>query len=246
MSQIDRYLDSLFDQLAGTGEHGRRLLLETEDHLRAAASDAAQRGLSPVAAEAEAIKRFGSLEVIAEPARHANSTTARQPLVAACSVALLAAVLACATLGAALLARGVGLAALFLVSPDRRTQCPGGVGPGSRLCAQNVPVMQQSFAYAAVLIAIVIGLFVALRAVNRRAARPVFSRQTVGGLGVLFLGLAVFLYSQPDGQNQTVGVSPHMISSLLAALTAAALLLSCTRRVARLQVQYRRLGCKVR
>lgn len=65
MSQIDRYLDSLFDQLTGTGEHGRRLLLETEDHSRAAASDAAQRGLSPVAVEAEAIKRFGSLEVIA-------------------------------------------------------------------------------------------------------------------------------------------------------------------------------------
>lgn len=97
------------------------------------------------------------------------------------------------------------------------------------------------------LIAIVIGLFIALRAVNRHASRPVISRQTVGGLGVLFLGLAVFLYSQPRyGQNETVGVPPNVISSVLAALTAAALLLSCTRRAARLQVQYRGLGWRVR
>src|SRR6476659_4613606 len=40
LSEIERYLDELFDQLAGTGAAGRRALLEAEYHLRAVAADA--------------------------------------------------------------------------------------------------------------------------------------------------------------------------------------------------------------
>jgi hypothetical protein len=36
---VDRYLDDLFDALAGTGGAGRRALAEAEDHLRAATAD---------------------------------------------------------------------------------------------------------------------------------------------------------------------------------------------------------------
>ena len=40
MSEIERYLDELFDQLAGTGAAGRRALMEAEYHLRAVGADA--------------------------------------------------------------------------------------------------------------------------------------------------------------------------------------------------------------
>ena len=53
MSEIEWYLDDLFDQLAGTGTGtgtgtgaaGRRALMEAEYHLRAAAAGAMTRGL---------------------------------------------------------------------------------------------------------------------------------------------------------------------------------------------------------
>jgi hypothetical protein len=44
MSEIEWYLDELFDQLAGTGAAGRRALMEAEYHLRATAADAMARG----------------------------------------------------------------------------------------------------------------------------------------------------------------------------------------------------------
>ena len=45
MSEIEWYLDELFDQLAGTGAAGRRALMEAENHLRAAAAGDVARGL---------------------------------------------------------------------------------------------------------------------------------------------------------------------------------------------------------
>jgi MYXO-CTERM domain-containing protein len=56
---VDDYLDTLFDRLSGTGAEGRRLLAEAEDHLRSAADDGIARGLEPLAAEREAVRRFG-------------------------------------------------------------------------------------------------------------------------------------------------------------------------------------------
>ena len=43
---VERYLDALFDRLAGTGQAGRRSLVEAEDHLRAAAAAALQEPAS--------------------------------------------------------------------------------------------------------------------------------------------------------------------------------------------------------
>ena len=59
MSEIEWYLDELFDQLAGTGAAGRRALKEAEYHLRATAADAMTRGLPEDQAEHEAVSRFG-------------------------------------------------------------------------------------------------------------------------------------------------------------------------------------------
>lgn len=72
MSEIERYLDELFDQLAGTGAAGRRALLEAEYHLRAVAVDAITRGLSHDQAEHEAVGRFGPPALVARTLRSAG------------------------------------------------------------------------------------------------------------------------------------------------------------------------------
>lgn len=71
MSEIERYLDELFDRLAGTGSVGRRALAEAEDHLHAAAADAMARGLPANQAELDAVARFGSPAVVARTMRSA-------------------------------------------------------------------------------------------------------------------------------------------------------------------------------
>jgi hypothetical protein len=72
MSEIEWYLDELFDQLAGAGAAGRRALMEAEYHLRAAAADAMTRGLPEDQAEHEAVSRFGPPALVARKLRSAR------------------------------------------------------------------------------------------------------------------------------------------------------------------------------
>jgi hypothetical protein len=60
----DRYLDEMFDRLAGTGTDGRRLLSEAEEHLTEAVAEARARGLDADAAEREAVRRFGTVTTV--------------------------------------------------------------------------------------------------------------------------------------------------------------------------------------
>jgi len=69
MRGIDSYLDDLFDRLGGTGRAGRRLLLESEDHLRTAASEAMARGSTREEAESLAVESFGSVHEIVKDLR---------------------------------------------------------------------------------------------------------------------------------------------------------------------------------
>ena len=62
---VDRYLDEMFDLLAGTGADGRRLLVEAEEHLTEAAAEGRARGLDAEAAERAAVERFGAASTIA-------------------------------------------------------------------------------------------------------------------------------------------------------------------------------------
>jgi hypothetical protein len=71
MSEIDRYLDDMFDRLAGTGAAGRRALAEAEDHLRTAAEHAMACGTSEGQAERDAVRRFGRPATIARRLRSA-------------------------------------------------------------------------------------------------------------------------------------------------------------------------------
>src|ERR1022692_118220 len=65
MSEVERYLDEMFNRLAGTGAPGRRVLAETEDHLRAAVAAGLAKGLAERQAEHEAVVRFGSAARVA-------------------------------------------------------------------------------------------------------------------------------------------------------------------------------------
>ncbi|MEU8236329.1 hypothetical protein AB0C12_42625 [Actinoplanes sp. NPDC048967] len=55
---VDRYLDDMFDLLAGTGADGRRLLIEP-------AAEGRARGLDAETAEREAVVRFGAAATVA-------------------------------------------------------------------------------------------------------------------------------------------------------------------------------------
>jgi hypothetical protein len=98
VSEIERYLDELFGQLAGTGAAGRRALAEAEYHLRTAAAGAMARGLPEDQAEHEAVSQFGSPALVAGTLRSAGRLS---PAVSAAW--LLAGLVACGA-GAAYLA----------------------------------------------------------------------------------------------------------------------------------------------
>jgi hypothetical protein len=101
VSEIERYLDELFDRLAGQGGAGRRALAEAEDHLRADAADGVARGLPAGQAEADAVARFGSAAVVA---RKFRSAAGGGRAIRAVSAGWLLAGLAAAGLGVACLA----------------------------------------------------------------------------------------------------------------------------------------------
>jgi hypothetical protein len=107
VSEIEWYLDELFDQLAGTGAAGRRALMEAEYHLRATAADAVARGLPEDQAEHEAVSRFGPPALVARKLRSAQGAGR---LNRAVSAAWLLAGLA-----------GCGLGAAYLVAAWWRT-----------------------------------------------------------------------------------------------------------------------------
>jgi hypothetical protein len=69
---VDRFLDELFDKLAGTGADGRRSVAEAEDHLRSAVAESVAAGADPERAEREAVERFGRPGAIATQLRVAH------------------------------------------------------------------------------------------------------------------------------------------------------------------------------
>jgi hypothetical protein len=64
MTPIDAYLDRLLVELRGRAGDVRRVLAETEDHLRDAAAEGVAAGLSPEDAELAAVERFGPVRAV--------------------------------------------------------------------------------------------------------------------------------------------------------------------------------------
>jgi hypothetical protein len=75
---IEEYLDELLARSTGPAGEVRRLLVETEAHLRDAADAEVAAGLDPDAAQLRAIERFGSPRAVARAAHRA-----RRPFVVA-------------------------------------------------------------------------------------------------------------------------------------------------------------------
>jgi hypothetical protein len=61
---IEDYLDELLTRLAGPPRQIRRMMTETEEHLRSSADRLEADGMDRVAAEEEAVRRFGRPEVV--------------------------------------------------------------------------------------------------------------------------------------------------------------------------------------
>lgn len=66
---VEHALDELFDELAGTGRTGRRVLAEAEDHLRSAVAEGEAAGLTGAQAERAAVDRFGPVRRVAAELR---------------------------------------------------------------------------------------------------------------------------------------------------------------------------------
>jgi HAAS domain-containing protein len=73
---VERYLDRLFDRLAGGGAAGRRALAEAEDHLRTGVAEAVANGVPRDEAERDAVRRFGDPAAIAHGVRLASEGVA--------------------------------------------------------------------------------------------------------------------------------------------------------------------------
>ncbi|MEE6312091.1 permease prefix domain 1-containing protein [Plantactinospora veratri] len=117
---VDRHLDEMFDQLAGTGAAGRRVLAEVADHLRDAVADEMARGVPAEQAERNAVTRFGSPDHIAGPLRRARRGLAVASVV---SDAWLLAGLAALLFAATYLFKALDVAMLRLTHPEQLPSC---------------------------------------------------------------------------------------------------------------------------
>ncbi|AVT32910.1 hypothetical protein C6361_29455 [Plantactinospora sp. BC1] len=120
MGVVDRHLDEMFDQLAGSGAVGRRVLSEVEDHLRDAVADEMARGVPAEQAERNAVTRFGSPDRIAGPLRRARRGVAVRAMV---SDAWLLAGLAALLFAATYLLKALDVAMLRLTHPEQLPSC---------------------------------------------------------------------------------------------------------------------------
>jgi hypothetical protein len=202
---IDRFLDSMFDGLAGTGAAGRRTLAETEDHLRSAVADGAT--------EAEAIGNFGSPTALIRAARRAR----RGPwLLSILSGGWLFAGLAVTTFGLAVLARATEIGVLLVVRPDRLPQCAAAplTGPFATLgeCSDHVSAMRSFLVIGGVVIgvgAVMLGLrWLLIHRAGFAAPGRGFGYFAVPAMAALTVGTFVddsYGFNDPLGEGGPIG-----------------------------------------
>jgi hypothetical protein len=234
VSQIERYLDELFDRLAGQGATGRRTLAEAEDHLRAAAADAMTRGLPADQAERDAVARFGSPAVVA---RRLRSAAGGGRISRAVSVAWLLAGLAVGALGVADLA-----AAGRLGWQSPAWLCTHFLSPSCNSVGPATGDTQSAVIAAAAGAALLLGRWLAVRhaglaPVRRGSALAAGLLLALAAFGVGMSGQAVAL---PDsvrnlvsdalpGPYVTVGATFSVAATVLIECLAAAASLSSSR-----------------
>jgi hypothetical protein len=234
VSEIERYLDELFDRLAGQGATARRALAEAEDHLRAAAADAMARGLPAGQAERDAVARFGSPGVVA---RQLRSAAGGGRVSRAVSVAWLLAGLAVGGLGMADLA-----AAGRLGWQSPAWLCTNFLSPSCNSAGPTTGDTQSAVIAAAAGAALLLGRWLAVRyaglaPVHRGCA---LATGLLLGLVAFGLGMTGHAVALPDtvrglasdvlpGPYVTVGATFSVAATVLAECLAAAVILFSSR-----------------
>jgi hypothetical protein len=165
VSEIERYLDELFDKLTGTGAAGRRALMEAEYHLRAVAADAMIRGLPEDQAEHEAVSRFGPPALVARKLRSAGHLNR-----AVSAAWLLAGLTAC------------GLGAAYLAAAWWHTwqvpNCYVALAPGCYTAGMLVPQINTATTFAAAGAALLLGRWLAIRYAALTSSRHGFASRS--------------------------------------------------------------------
>ena len=165
MSEIERYLDELFDKLTGTGAAGRRALMEAEYHLRAVAADAMTRGLPEDQAEHEAVSRFGPPALVARKLRSAGHLNR-----AVSAAWLLAGLTAC------------GLGAAYLAAAWWHTwqapNCYVSLAPGCYTAGMLVTRITTATTFAAAGAALLLGRWLAVRYTALTSSRRGFASRS--------------------------------------------------------------------
>jgi hypothetical protein len=229
MSEIERYLDELFDRLAGQGATGRRALAEAEDHLRATAADAMARGLPADQAELDAVARFGSPAVMARKLRSAAGSGRASRAV---SVAWLLAGLAAAGFGVAYLAAAGRLgwySPAFLCTHFLSPSCNSAGGPA-------IGDTQSAMIAAAAGAALLLGRWLAVRYAGLAPVRRglALAAGLLLGLVAFSLGMTGQAVALPDsvrslvpdmlpGPYVTVGATFTIAATMLIECVAAAM-----------------------
>lgn len=177
---VDRCLDELFDELAGTGAAGRRALAEAEDHLRSAAAAEVERGVPAEEAEQIAVARFGSPARIAGQLRRAH----REPsLGSVISGGWLLAGLAIVALGTTYLVKALDIAVLLRMHPEDTPPCPDnldtlpvGPEPGTVVtfgpCSTSVPALHDNTRVGSVVLLLGVAIVLARWLAKQRAGLP--------------------------------------------------------------------------
>ncbi|MGN6204665.1 permease prefix domain 1-containing protein [Humibacter sp.] len=218
--RIDAYLDDMFDRLEGTAAERRRMLSETETHLRDSA-DALQRGgMDADAAQSAAIAAFGEARMIASAS---NRRRPAELLAAFVRAAAQLGVYGFAAIGAAaVLARGLAL----VTSTQWVYGAPAGyrftaaqcahwlaVQPSASNCHVAAAMESSDDSFLFVLAAAIIGLIVAgvilgaLRLVRRRASGavsrlPRYVVAAIGATAFLGAGIALIAAGAVDGVSR--------------------------------------------
>ncbi|HET8659708.1 MAG TPA: permease prefix domain 1-containing protein [Micromonosporaceae bacterium] len=246
---VDRYLDEMFDRLAGTGARGRRALAEAEDHLRATVADAVARGLPVAQAEHDAVTRFGPPALIAGQLRRAGRGSL---LGSVLSGAWVLAGLGLLVLGLTYLAKAVELAVLLRVDPPQAPACSDLQGvflpPGTSIaCTWGTPDMRANAVAGLVVLLTATAVLLVRRLVVRATGLapaprrfPLVVAAFFGILGFLFVVSSVTPHStvlfgvDPGffGVPMGTGLWPVDIAAAGSLLAAAAALVTHLTRAA--------------
>jgi hypothetical protein len=177
---VERCLDELFDELAGTGAAGRRALTEAEDHLRSSAAAEVKRGVPAEKAQQIAVARFGSPARIAGQLRRAHR---KLSLGSAISGGWLLAGLAIAALGATYLVTALDIAVLLQMHPEDTPPCPDNLDallvvpePGTVAtigpCSTTVPALHDNTRFGSLALLLGSAILLARWLAKRRAGLP--------------------------------------------------------------------------